>query len=114
MSPKLYIGKVVEGFGMAEAKYVPIPPAPHFHLTYDLCPKIQEEKEFINKIPYKSAVGSIMYAMISTCLNISHVVRVVSRFISNCRKPHWEAVKWILRYLKGTSNYALCFGRNHV
>lgn len=39
---------------------------------------------------------------------------VVSRFVSNPEKPHWEAVKWILRYLKGTSDYALCFGGNNV
>ena len=35
---------------------------------------------------------------------------VVSRFMSNPGKPHWVAVKWILRYLKGTSDFVLCFG----
>ena len=68
---------------MAEVKHVPIPLAPHFHLSFDLCPKTQEEKDFMHDVPYKSAVGSIMYAMVSTCPDIAHVVGVVSRFMSN-------------------------------
>ena len=35
---------------------------------------------------------------------------IVSRFLSNPGKKHWEAVKWILRYLKGTSKTCLCYG----
>jgi hypothetical protein len=37
------------------------------------------------------------------------VVGVVSRYMSNPGKQHWEAVKWILRYLRGTSDMFLCF-----
>ena len=98
---------------MVEAKHVPIPLVPHFHLSSDLCPKTKDEKDFMNNVPYKSAVGSLMYTMVSTRPDIAHAVGVVSRYMSNPRKPHREAVKWILRYLKGTFDYALCFGRNH-
>ncbi|PHU20837.1 Cytochrome 82A3 [Capsicum chinense] len=51
-----------------------------------------------------------MYALVCTRPNISHAVGVVSRFFENPRKEHWEAFKWILRYLKGTSGDCLCFG----
>lgn len=34
----------------------------------------------------------------------------VSRFLSNPGREHWNAVKWILRYLRGTSQLCLCFG----
>lgn len=114
LSQKQYIDKVVERFGMADAKVTPIPLADHFRLSSELCPKTQEEKEFMEKIPYKSAIGSIMYAMVSTRPDIAHAVGVVSRFMSDPGKAHWEAVKWILRYLKGTSDYVLCFGGNKV
>ena len=41
-------------------------------------------------------------------------MRVVSRFLANPGKQHWQAVKWILRYLKGTSHYCLCFGHDET
>ena len=50
-----------------------------------------------------------MYAMVCTRPDIAHAVGVVSRFISRPGKQHWEAVKWILRYLKGSSDTSLCF-----
>ena len=75
-----------------------------------MCPKTQEEMDYMSKIPYASAVGSLMYAMFYTRPDIAHVVGVVSRYMKNPGKEHWMAVKWILRYLRGTTNQALCFG----
>ncbi|KAA3462737.1 polyprotein [Gossypium australe] len=37
---------------------------------------------------------------------IFHIVSVVSRYMAKPNKLHWEVVKWILRYLRRTSNYA--------
>ena len=51
-----------------------------------------------------------MYAMVCTCPDISHAVGVISRFLANPSKAHWEAVKWIFRYLRGTSKVCLSFG----
>jgi len=61
------------------------------------------------KKPYASAVGSLMYAMVCTRPDIAHAVGVVSRFMSDPGEKHWEGVKWILRYLKGTQKMGLCF-----
>lgn len=63
----------------------------------------------MQKVPYTSAVGSLMDAMVCTRPNIAHAVSTVSRFLSNPRKEHWNAVKWILRYLHVTSSLKLCF-----
>ena len=49
--------------------------------------------------------------MVCTQPDIAHAVRVVSRFLSDPGKEHWAAVKWILRYLQGTSKMSLCFGK---
>jgi hypothetical protein len=55
-----------------------------------------------------------MYVVICTRPDLAHVVSVVSRFMHNPGKEHWNAVKWILRYLKGTSHFGLLFDKNSV
>ncbi|MCI97000.1 vacuolar protein sorting-associated protein 33, partial [Trifolium medium] len=49
----------------------------------------------MENVPYASAVASLMYAMVCTRPDISQAVSVVSRFMANPGKAHWEAVKWI-------------------
>ena len=49
------------------------------------------------KIPYASAVGSLMYAMVATHLDIAFAVGVVSRYMATLGKKHWEAMKGIMR-----------------
>ncbi|PKA59453.1 Retrovirus-related Pol polyprotein from transposon TNT 1-94 [Apostasia shenzhenica] len=53
-----------------------------------------------------------MYAMICTRPDLSHSVSIVSRYMTNSGKEHWNALKWILHYLKGTSDYGLLFEKN--
>jgi hypothetical protein len=105
-----YIEKVLERFRMQNAKPISTPLASHFKLTKEMCPKTQEEIEYMSRVPYSSEIGSLMYAMVCTRPDIAHVVGVVSRYMNNPGKEHWEAIKWILRYLRGTTTHALCFG----
>jgi hypothetical protein len=50
-----------------------------------------------------------MYAMVCTRPDIAHAVGVVRRYMNDPGKEHWEEVKWILIYLRGTATHALCF-----
>ena len=68
----------------------------------------------MSKVPYSSAVGSLMYAMVCTRPDITHVVGVVSKYLNNQRKENWMEVKWILRYLRSTIAHALCFGGSYT
>ena len=63
----------------------------------------------MSRVPYASAVGSLMYAMVCTRLDIAHAVGVLRRFMSNPGKEHWMVVKRVFRYLRGTSDYGLCY-----
>jgi hypothetical protein len=62
------------------------------------------------RVPYSSTIGKLMYEMVCTRLDIAHEVGVVRRYMKNKGKGHCEALKWILRYLRGTYTHALCFG----
>jgi ATP-binding cassette subfamily B (MDR/TAP) protein 1 len=64
----------------------------------------------MKKVHFQSAMGNLMNAMVCTRPNIAYAVGVVSRFMSNSGEAHWAIVKWILRYLRGTSKMHLCFG----
>ncbi|CAH9056836.1 unnamed protein product [Cuscuta epithymum] len=52
--------------------------------------------------------------MVCTRPDIAHAVGVVSRYMGDPEKKNWEAVKWIMRYLKGTISNALCFDGKNV
>jgi ATP-binding cassette subfamily B (MDR/TAP) protein 1 len=95
---------------MLEAKPVGSTLPTNCRLSSEKSPKTKAEKADMMKVPYASVVGSLMYAMVCTRPDIEYAVGVVSRFMSNPGKEHWNAVKWILRYLKGTSNMCLRFG----
>ena len=84
---------------------VPIPVG--VKLSVEHCPKTQEEEHDISCVPYASAVGSLMYVMVCTRLNIAHAVGVLRRFMSKPGKEHWTIVKRVFRYLHGTSDYGL-------
>nr|GEW32659.1 retrovirus-related Pol polyprotein from transposon TNT 1-94 [Tanacetum cinerariifolium] len=67
------------------------------------------ERAYIEKVPYANAVGSLMYPMICTRPDISHAVGMVSRYMHNPGKGHWQDVKWILWYIHHTVDVGLVF-----
>ncbi|PKI65433.1 hypothetical protein CRG98_014172 [Punica granatum] len=97
LSQEKYIEKILDRFNMGNAKPVSSPLASHFKLSSKQYPTSEKEKEEMKKVPYSSAVGSLMYAMVCTRPDIAHSIGVVSRFLFNPGKEHWNAVKWILR-----------------
>ena len=110
LSQKEYLRKVLKRFGMNEkSKPVSTPLAPHFKLSALMSPKNDAEREYMSKVPYASAVGSLMYAMVCTRPDISQAVGVVSRYMHDPGKEHWQAVKWILRYILNTVDIGLVF-----
>ena len=96
---------------MENAKPVSTLLANHFRLPTSQCPETVEETEDTSKVPYASAVRCLMYAMVCTMLDLAHAVSVVSKYMANPGKQHWDAVKWIFRYLKGIIDYGITFVR---
>ncbi|KAL1207276.1 Retrovirus-related Pol polyprotein from transposon TNT 1-94 [Cardamine amara subsp. amara] len=110
VSQKNYIEKILYRFNMSKAKPVSTLLANHFKLTETQCPKTDKDIKDMAQVPYASVVGCLMYAMVCTRPDLAQAVSQVSKYMSNPGRQHWEAVKWILRYLRGTTNYSLMFG----
>ena len=72
----------------------------HFKLSAQLFPSTYAEREYMLQISYSNAVGSLMYAMVCTRLDISYAVGIVSKYMHNPGKGHWQSVKWILQYIQ--------------
>ncbi|KAE8720675.1 V-type proton ATPase subunit G3 [Hibiscus syriacus] len=72
----------------------------HFRLSKEQSPKTEEERAHMVKVSYTSVIKSLMYAMVCTRPDIAHAVGAVSMYMNNPGKVHWEAVKWILKYLR--------------
>ena len=63
----------------------------------------------MSNVLYASVIGSLMYVMLSTQLDIFFVVSLVSCYQSNPRRAHWQAVKRIFHYLHDTNDLVLCY-----
>ncbi|KAK9066710.1 hypothetical protein SSX86_014033 [Deinandra increscens subsp. villosa] len=110
LTQEAYANKILETFSMKGCKPVSTPGVPNLKLSLEDSPKTDDERKYMEKVPYANAVGSLMYLMVCTRPDIGHSVSVVSRYLTNPGKAHWEAVKWLLRYVAGTTHVGLCFG----
>ena len=97
---------------MSSCKAISTPLASHFKLSSSQCPVTEQERLEMSNIPYCNAVGSTMYLMICTRPDLGYVMSMISRFMLNPRKEHWNVVKWVFRYLKGSASVSLCFIRD--
>ncbi|KAE8728571.1 hypothetical protein F3Y22_tig00004205pilonHSYRG00041 [Hibiscus syriacus] len=93
LSQAEYINKVLSKFNMQDAKPVCTPLGVHFRLSKDQSPKTEEERAHMVKVPYASAIGSLMYAMVCTRPDIAHAVGAVSRYMNNPGKVHRKQSK---------------------
>ncbi|KAL4271204.1 hypothetical protein GQ457_13G028940 [Hibiscus cannabinus] len=110
LSQKNYLKKILSRFSMQDCKPISTPLPINFKLSSSMSPSSEEERMEMSRVPYASAVGSLMFAMICTRPDIAQAVGVVSRYMANPGREHWNAVKRILRYIKGSLNVALCYG----
>ncbi|KAE8663055.1 Histone-lysine N-methyltransferase SUVR4 [Hibiscus syriacus] len=114
LSQKNYLKKILSRFNIQDCKsiftHLPI----NFKLSSSMSPSSEEEMMKMFRVLYASVVGSLMFAMICARPNIAQAVGVVSRYMTNPGKEHWNTVKRILRYIKGTSNVELYYGGSNL
>ena len=96
LSQSTYLDKILKKFKMDQAKKGFLPVIQGVKLSQTQCPTTAEDREKMKEVPYASAIGSIMYAMLCTRSDICYLVGMVSRYQSNHGRDHWTAVKNIL------------------
>ena len=109
LSQALYVDKILARFSMENSKKGTLPFKHGVHLSKEQSPKTLEQKEHMSRIPFASAVGSLMYVMLCTKPDICYAVGIVSRYQSDPGEEHWIAVKHILKYLRRTRDYMLVY-----
>jgi len=75
-----------------------------------MCPQSEEEQRFMNSVPYRQAVGALLYLSVVSRPDISQAAAQVAQFNANPGKAHWSAVKRIIRYVAGTAARSITFG----
>jgi hypothetical protein len=110
LSQHAYIDSIVTRFNFDDLKPCSIPMDPSKPLLKSQSPSTLAEKAKMKNVPYREAVGSLMYAAMGTRPDIAFATSTVAQFLENPGWAHWEAVKKIFRYLKGTRGLSLVYG----
>ena len=102
LSQSMYIDLVLKMFDMKGSKIGYLPIGHGIQLSKKISPKTPEERNRMSSIPYTSAVGSIIYAILCTKPDVAYALGIISIFQADPRENHWKAVKNILKYLRRT------------
>ena len=100
----VYTEKILQRYGMQDSKPVNTPVSPDIKLV-----TTERVDDMCNQQLYQAVIGSLLYLSTKTRPDIAYAVSSVARFCAKPTKQHWTAVKRILRYLKGTSNFGLIY-----
>ncbi|KAK2074042.1 hypothetical protein P8C59_008279 [Phyllachora maydis] len=108
-----YIEEAVSRFNLADSKPISIPLQPglvsQLQLEEDITSHLCNSTEI--KL-YQSLVGTAMYIMLLTRVDISFTVQWLSRSLNRPTKSHLNAAKNLFKYLNSTKDYSICFSYN--
>jgi hypothetical protein len=99
-----YLRDVLYQFNMSNSKPVATP--------LDSTKNVAVSQTCASDIPFRQAVGRLLYAASNTRPDIAFGVSFASRFLSCYNEQHWSLVKRILRYIHGSLSHGLTFDRN--
>ncbi|KAE8675325.1 Detected protein of unknown function [Hibiscus syriacus] len=97
-----YAKDLLMRFGMLEYKSTSTTMEPNAKMC------AHEGKDLEDATMYRQLVGSLIYLTL-TRPDISYAVGMMNRYMQNPKKPHLEAVRQILRYVKSTIDYGLLY-----
>jgi hypothetical protein len=107
LSQKTYIERTLQDLGMEHCNPVSTPINERLTATPEGFRSTETDRHW-----YARAIGALMYIMLGTRPDIAYAISVCSRYMGNPTAAHIKAAKRILRYLKGTSGWALEYTGN--
>ncbi|SCV69750.1 BQ2448_1144 [Microbotryum intermedium] len=107
LSQRQYLLDVLARFGMADANKSVLPMQPGLQL------KPCNNPDPALQTKYRSAIGSLMYAVVATRPDLAYPVSYLARFTNKAGSEHWAAVAKILRYIKGTLELGIVYKAKH-
>jgi len=105
LSQTASIDKLLQKFGMMDCNPVRSPMEKGLQL-------LQKKDNSKFDKPYREMLGSLMYIMLCVRPDLCYAVSYMGRYQQNPSDEHWQHLKRIVRYLKGTSGKKLCFKEN--
>lgn len=106
-----YISNILKRFGMQESHGTTTPISVGVKLDKPQRPATTQEKVELDKIPYKQAVGSLIFLACLTHPDLAYAIHLVSQFMADYRRDHWIQVRRIMRYIKHTKDYRITYRR---
>lgn len=103
INQKKYIEKLLKRFNFENCKSSDIPIEPKLVLVP--C----DNQEQTTEKPYRQLIGCLTYLMMNTRPDICYALHYFSKFQNSATDEIWKHLTRILRYIKGTINYALTF-----
>ena len=100
---------ILEKFGMKNSNPVKTPQDPGLKLTKSMCEGGCNHEATMAHIPYRNAVGCLMYLMVGTRPDLAAAVGVLSQFASDPCPTHWQALKRVFRYVQGSKTHGIEF-----
>ena len=106
-----YAEEVLKRFNMEDCKPISIPLSPGDKLSQEQGAFTEAERRAMEVIPYRQVIGSLMYLMVCTRPDLASAIGLLSRFMQDPGRAHWEAAKRVLRYIQHTKHLGLHYGR---
>jgi hypothetical protein len=110
LSQHAYINSIILCYNFTDLKLSAVPMDPRTPLSKSQSLTKLADIAWMRNIPYQEAVGSLMYAAMGTQPDIVFAMSTVAQYLDNPGWVHWEAVKRIFRYLRGTQKLELAYG----
>ena len=110
LGPKKYFDINMKRFKMTDVYPAAIPINPNIKYSVDMQDETMDENESTGELPYRQALGALLYATQVVRLDGSYAVSRLARYMNSYNVVHWRGVQQLLRYFSGAKDIMITYG----